>query len=399
MYNTKFILENGDEIYPGYLDKEQRGKLRASYKNTREYMRCGCKPAAALFYRISEDCKIYPEHNNYVHDRQCCRYKDKSGNRQTAYEVHEEDGEVTAYLSFDPKSFSMTAASGIEKEQDNDVPEEADETDLEEITVEGEKNDSEELADEKKEPKLTLKDLIRSINADSFTEKILNNRMVKSKEDFSKFVYYRMKKVRINKMRRALGDLTLEKDGVKFYYLPLSEIKREVVNGIEKCYVKTVAPDGKIFSNFIFPKTLDKAVKEYRKMYGCEPDQNTMIAGFQYLKKSKGTKGYRVLGRVHLFQVSNIGIYCRSRTEKYCFDQLQQITIQDPDIRFWIPPEDEDTGAIIEIKGVQKKILLLFRKRKNERVVFDSSIYVPYVAEEGTTLSNEKIRSLMNNAI
>lgn len=67
MYNTKFILKNGQFLYPGYFSKENRAKLRERYKNEREYMKCGCRPEAELFYRISEDGKIYPEHNNYEH--------------------------------------------------------------------------------------------------------------------------------------------------------------------------------------------------------------------------------------------------------------------------------------------------------------------------------------------
>lgn len=398
MYNTKFILLDGKEIYPGYLDKEQRSKLKESYGNKREYMRCGCKPDANLFYRISEDCKIYPEHNNFVHSKSCCRYKNESGDaeRQTAYVVNEEDGNVTAYLSFNPKSFSMVEAAGIEKDQDNDISDEDIDSDQEEVTVEGSKN--EDAPAEKKEPKLSLTTLVRSINVDSFTEKILNNRKITSKEDFSKFVYYRMKKVRISRMKKTLGDMSLEKDGVRFFYLPFVEATENTVNGITKCYIKTQAPDGKVYSNFIFPKTLEKALKEYMKTYGVEPDQDTMVAGFQYIKKnnkSRGSKGYRVLGRIHLFQACDIGIYCRSLIEKDCFNQLQKITATDSDIRFWIPPEDEEVGAIVEIKGITKKILLLFRKKKNERVVFDSSRYVPYVVEENTMLSSEKLHMIL----
>ena len=62
-------------------------------------MHCGCKSATTekLFYRISEDLKIYPEHKNYVHDIYCCRYKDEMGDvsRQTAYVINDDDGEVT----------------------------------------------------------------------------------------------------------------------------------------------------------------------------------------------------------------------------------------------------------------------------------------------------------------
>jgi len=356
-------------------------------------MRCGCKPTEDLFYRISEDCKIYPEHNNYIHDKACCRFKNESGNceRQTAYLIDEEDGEVTAFLTFDPKSFSMSEV--IEKDQDNDVPDEIEDESLEEITIEKEENQVK--TPEKKEPKLALNELIRSINVDSFTEKILNSKTINSKEAFSKFVYYRMKKVKISKMRKSLGDLSLEKDGVRFIYLPAIEIVENTVDGVTKSYIKTQGPDGKVYSNFIFPKTLDKALKEFTKNYGVEPDQNTMVAGFQYLKKSRGKTNYKVLGRVHLFQTSDIGIYSRNLVEKDVFDNLYAITEEESAIRFWIPADDESIGAIIDVKEYSKKILVLFRSKKEERISFDSSIYIPCVIEENMTITREIIYSLI----
>ena len=101
MYNTKFILESGQELYPGYLSTEQRQNIKNKYGNRKGYMRCGCKSTEPLFYRISEDCKIYPEHNNYHHDKSCCRYKNVTGlqERQTAYVINDETGDVTAYLN------------------------------------------------------------------------------------------------------------------------------------------------------------------------------------------------------------------------------------------------------------------------------------------------------------
>lgn len=68
MYNTKFLLENGVEIYPGYLSPERRKKLKERFADTKHFMRCGCRPDANLYYRISENLRIYPEHNNYKHD-------------------------------------------------------------------------------------------------------------------------------------------------------------------------------------------------------------------------------------------------------------------------------------------------------------------------------------------
>lgn len=396
MYNTKFILSGGQDIYPGYLDNDRRKELKDSYGTKREYMRCGCKPNDDLYYRISEDLKIYPEHNNYVHDNSCCRFKNTSGQieRQTAYLINEEDGEVTAFLTFDPKNFSMSEV--IQKDQDNDVPEESIDENVEELTIGKDENETQTA--EKKEPKLSLDDLIRSINVDAFTEKILNNKVIDSKDTFSKFVYHRMKKIKISKMKRTLGELSLEKDGVRFFYLPVSEICQGNENNMQQCYIKTFGPDSKIYSNFIFPKTLEKALKEYSKRYGIEPDENTMVAGFQYLKKGKGKSNYRILGRVHLFQVSDIGIYSRNNVEQEVFSSLYTITKENSEIRFWIPPDDLSIGAIIEVKEFTKKILVLFRSKKDERVSYDASLYTPLVVDENTTITKDIIYSIIQES-
>ena len=310
MYNSKFILENGKEIYPGYLDKEQRQALREQIGDKREVMRCGCKPNDKLFYRISEDLKIYPEHNNYKHDLYCSRYKTDTGvaERQTAYLINEEDGAVTAYVTFNPKNFDISSTEEVD--QDNPPPEDDMEEDSQdEAIIEKEENSIKK--EEKKEPKLSLPSLVRSINVDAFSEKVINNKKIDSKENFSKFVYYRMKKVKISKMKKPIGDLSLEKDGVRFIYVPFAGAIKKTERGLTKCYIQTKGSEEKIYNNLIFPETLEKAIKEFTKVYGIEPDDNTMIAGFQYYKKSRSKSMYRVLGRIHLFQISDLGIYCR----------------------------------------------------------------------------------------
>lgn len=392
MYNSKFICEDGQELYPGYLSKEQREKIKEKYQEKREYMKCGCKPESNLYYRISEDLKIYPEHKNYQHDLFCCRYRDEEGkaSRQTAYVIDEEDGAVTAYISFDPKTFNTNEV--VEREQNNQVPEEMDDA-IEEIIIEKDEETTKKA--ERKEPKLALAGLIRSINVDCFTEKILNNRKIESKEKFSTYVFYRMKKVNLSRTKKSIGELTLESDGVRFVYLPFVAAQKKTEKGITRCYLQTKGADGKVYNNFVFPEIMEKAIKEYKKAYGQEPDHNTMLGGFQYLKKAKNKNTYRVMGRVHLFQVSDIGLYCRTMQEVQTFNQLQELSNKNEDIRYWIPPEDESLGAIIEIQGKKKKILLMFRSSKSERVSYDTSLYVPYVVENGTVLSKEELYEVL----
>lgn len=107
--NTKFILKTGEFIYPAYLDKTHRLELKNKFGNGYGYMRCGCRPDENLFYRISEDGKIYPEHNNYQHNKSCIRYKTPDGKklRTSGYIIDDETGDVTAYLNFNPNTCSL----------------------------------------------------------------------------------------------------------------------------------------------------------------------------------------------------------------------------------------------------------------------------------------------------
>ncbi len=395
MYNTKYILSNGKEIYPGYLDKVKKQSIRERYKDERGFMRCGCRPEAELFYRISEDLRIYPEHNNYQHDMFCCRFKNKLGEteRHTAYVINDENGEVVAFTSFDPLTFSQDG--DVKKEQDNLVPEEGNDN-IEEITV-GKDEDKLKIS-EKKEPKLSVAGLIRSINVDSFTEKILNNQEIESKEKFSVYVYYRMKKVRLDRTKKNIGELSLEKNGCRFVYLPFVGFLLKKENGFERCYLQTRAPDGEVYNNYLFPDIMKKAVKEFIKTYGIEPNEYTMVAGFQYLKRNKGGRNYKVMGRVHLFQVSDLGIYCRSMIEVETFNCLQKISKNNKDIRYWIPPEDESIGAIIEIIGRKKKILILFRNKKDECITYDRTMYEPLVVDSNTVITETYLYELVDSA-
>lgn len=395
MYNTKFVLKNKREIYPGYLDLEKRKQIKEQFGNEREYMWCGCCNDTKLFYRLSKSFSIYPEHNNYVHEKSCSRYRTLDGKkeRQTAYMVSEEDGEVTAFLKFNPKKLDLKEAE--ETEQDNAVSEEPESEEENNLEIEGES--SKDKNGKKEEPKLTLPSLIRCINVDTFSARVLNGKSVLSREQFSKMVYFRMAKVTISGMHKKLGELTLEKDGVRFFYSPFAgcEIKKD--KGMNKCYIKTVSPNGDIFRNFTFLEIYEKEYKKFLKRYGCEPDEHTMIAGFQYYMKTRGGTKYKLFGRIHLFQVSDCGIYARSVLEKQTFDSILELMKEKESIRFWIPAEDEDIGGILEYGSVQKKRLLLFKTNKKQVISFNSDIYEPLLVEPEVPFEKEIYLSEVEN--
>ena len=160
--------------------------------------------------------------------------------------------------------------------------------------------------------------------------------------------------------------------------------------------------DGKIFNNFTFPEIAEKAVTKFRKQYGIEPDSNTVLAGFQYIRnsavprKNKSNNNiYRVLGRIHLFQISDVGVYCRSITELNTFNALHRIAKSNKAIKFWIPPEDESVGAIIEIDGYRKKILLLFRSKSSEKLSYNPDLYVPFVVDSSMPIIEKHLYTLV----
>lgn len=391
MYNTKFITVNGKDLYPGYLDREQRALIRNRYMGRKEYMWCACRPDAGLYYKISEDLKIYPEHNGYTHDRYCCRYKNLTGGEQQKppYYVGE-DGDVTVFTSFDPRRFSRKTDS-LEKNQQYTVAPDEESEESEDVLI-----DKDDPPKTVKEPQLGLDGLVRGINVDCFTEKVLNGKIIENRHNFSAYVYYRTKKVKLSRNKKTIGDLTLEKDGVRFMYVPFAGICQSRDQDFSKFYMQTISADGKIFKNFTFPEIAEKAIKKFRKQYGTEPDSNTFLAGFQYIKKNKSNNNtYRVLGRVHLFQVSDIGVYCRSITELNTFNALHRITKRNNAVRFWVPPEDESVGAIIEINGHRKKILLLFRSKSSEKLSYNPDLYVPFVVDSSVPIIEKELYALV----
>ena len=96
-----------------------------------------------------------------------------------------------------------------------------------------------------------------------------------------------------------------------------------------------------------------------------------------------------------MFQVSDIGVYCRSITELNTFNALHRITKMNNAVRFWIPPEDESVGAIIEIDGHRKKILLLFHSKSSEKLSYNPDLYVPCVVDSSVPITEKNLYALV----
>lgn len=77
------------------------------------------------------------------------------------------------------------------------------------------------------------------------------------------------------------------------------------------------------------------------------------------------------------------------------FNALHRITRSNHAIKFWIPPEDERVGAIIEVDGYCKKILLLFRSKNSETLSYNSDLYVPFVIDNSVSITEKKLYGLV----
>lgn len=196
-------------------------------------------------------------------------------------------------------------------------------------------------------------------------------------------------------MKKAIGELTLEADGVRFIYLNYADTYEETEHGYTKSYIDTIGTDGKIYRNLVHPDALRKAVKAYVKAYGIEPDKNTMIAGFQYAKKSRAGYTYRIIGRLHIFQVSNGGVYSRTLAELATYNRLERIAKANPDIWYVIPPEDSNVAAVISVEGMKKSMILAFRSKAEQIFAYDVEQYVLGVVDNPDMITAENIRDAL----
>ena len=237
-----------------------------------------------------------------------------------------------------------------------------------------------------------MPELIRSLNVDTFTDAVMHNIKPKSRDSFSKSVYKRMRHVRIAKMKKPIGELSLETDGVRFVYLKYADTYEQTEKGYTKCYIDTLDSDGKTYRNLVHPDALRKAVKAFVKAYGIEPDGNTMIAGFQYVKKGRSGYTYRIIGRLHIFQVSGNGIYSRTLAEQGIYNALEDIASKNKDIWYMIPPEDPNVAAIVYVEGQPKSLVLAVRSKADQVISYDTEQYVLGVADNPDLVTADSIR-------
>lgn len=415
MYNLKFTLSNGIEIFPAYLNAEWRRVLKKQIGNQSEVMWCSCRTDRKLYYRISENLHFYPEHNGYEHSPLCIRYHSEENKRRTAI-IRTDEETATIYLQFNPKNFTNTSVKASEDEEDDTLEEDINssaasiiETDTEEdlsSSLELDSGDPEENeilhldklkveSNEYKEPRFNLATFIRCINHDTFTERVINSKPILSCDYFTNALFGRLKNLYISGIRKSVRELSLLDDGVRFFYAPFvrCDIKKSDYNISYNIVVK--GNENKTYSLFTFGSIYEKALKRFHTQYGIEPNEKTMVAGFQYYPFSKRGTQYKVIGRLHLFQVSEHGLYCNSLFDQSCYNTIVSF-IKDHSnygLRFYIPTEEEELiNGVLEIKGCNRKgIIILPSTKTSKEFTIDKGLFEPMLLEPDTILTERDL--------
>lgn len=366
MLNMKMVLYDGREIYPVYLSEEERKKLKEHIGSNRECMWCACKEDEKLFYRLSEDLRFYPEHQGYEHSRNCTRFDLNNYRKRTGYILNEEKGTATAFLKFNPLTFTIPRQTEKEDNLEGSEPNKKSNTPEEPV------NESEVTKEKKaeKDPFLSLPGFVRHINLDTYNERVITGGKILSHEYFTSTLFSRMKHVYIYGLRKPLRSLTLKDDNVQFFYAPYKGSFSKEYGNRTSCYIKLANYEKKEFNHFIYERTLKKAEEEFVKMYGVEPDSyNVMAAGFQYNMMSRGKQStYRVIGRLHLFLISDHGLYCRSLPEQQAYNIiLNYIRLKGKGrISFIISNEEDNVAGVFEIKGSHTKGVIRLNPQEDD---------------------------------
>ena len=401
MLNEKFKLKDGRVIYPKYLTKEERLKLKEELGGERECMWCCCRTDQKLYYAISENLSFYPEHKGYNHTTACSRYYAKSNNRHSAYVT--DDSSISAvYLKFNPQNFSVpyNEVSDEEEEEEkieSNMPEPIPEPELvagdESLilpTAKKHKNEND------RELEYSLDKFVRCINFDTYTERVAQGKPILNAEYFSNNLYGRLKYIRIGGMSKCVRELTLENDGVRFFYASYKGCKKKEYNGRVSCNIQIEGKEKKVYGLFTFNKIYERALKKFHSQYGIEPDENTMVAGFQYYRKSKLNTFYKVVGRMHLFQVNKYGIYCRTNSEIAWYNTLIDFVNMSKGVALTLPPDETIISGVLEADDVEKKALLIFPTQKKVEVPeYNQQEFLTVILAEDDMLDYPKIHAIV----
>lgn len=368
------IIGDGGVVFPAYTSKEARQVLRDRLARGNVELYCSCSRDDKLFYKISADLRFVPCHQNYIHQDSCVR---AVGKRKSAFVHDDEAGVSVAYLRFNPANFSVP----VIKKGDSDemVPSEVS---VEEVVSETSKEEKkkEKKDKEDKEPFSPLAEFIRSINFDSYMSRLISTGKVYSYEYFLSSLYSRLQYIRISPMKKSIKELDYKVDGFKFFYAELDGYTADEYSKLRLKYF------GKTSGYFVFPTVLEKALNSFVKQYGVEPDfksDKLMAAGFMYEKVSKKGNLYLTPGRLHIFKVNDLGVYCDNQTSllvtNILYGYIQTHKLYNK-CRLYFDFDDYD--KICDLRMVGRSDYLSFTYIKRDAVCSDEKNIPCYAVEE-----------------
>lgn len=304
MLNRELKTIDGQTIYPEYVTQDERISLYQKYGEQTEYMYCCCRPDAKLFYRVSKDFRIYPEHQGYIHDPFCVFALRNEGKNHLGYDIDPEHGYINVNFKFKVNTFTppqkTNAGSSVGVPSDGPEP--------------------------GQNFKLSLSNFIHDLFADVFNERASQGKSPLSGDYFLMSVFSRLKQVYVNGIPKKLRECTLDDDGFQFFlfkYHGFSVKEAEKPNGeVRKTYyLNVISKDGNEYKWFTYDKLYERANNDFIKAYGVSladiDEGNVYVAGFRYkVRKYQSIETYNAVGRLTAFVVSDNGLHCRNYVEK-----------------------------------------------------------------------------------
>lgn len=371
MINRELIMYDGTVIIPQYLNTEDRVALRNRFGEKREFMWCGCRNDVKMYYRVSTDGRIYPEKHGYSHLPGCILSPDNDERNTRAF-VPSADGTASAYLGFDPATFTMPTDKDIDPPMSDGTEKEKDE-----------------------DRSLRLSAFIRQLTVDTFNARMAEGKSMLSKEYFSSSLFSRLKLITIDRLRKPIREYTLNDDGFSFFYTAVQRIEEKGEEGKKSCSLVIKDKDGKEFRWFIYEKTLQVAKKNFLRRYGVEPKDagdEIMMAGFRYQRRKKDDSGtYNVVGRLDFFLTSKNGIYARTKVEKANLDLIGDLLWKNKNLKFLLSDEgDSSLGYFLKTGSYEKYIIT---SPEDESINGNNIIRTQYLIEK---IKEDEIKNIFH---
>lgn len=374
---TRLILSTGEAIYPNFLSKEGRIQLENKMKSNNLTMQCACRLDLKLYYGISSDYRIYPLHKNYEHAQWCSRNNVDKRNSGCTYE---DDGTATIFLKFNPLNFSFPKS---DKDKEETVKEDC-------VSDEDEKEENkqqETLLTQGKEhlPDYSLRTMVKTINHDTYAYRMMSGKFAYlSEEYFLNAIIGRLKNIYIHGINKSLRELNVHTDNTAFFYSKVADIKENslLLYGSKKPY-----------SRFALSSVLKKAVDDFTKRYGIDPQQymlerSLMAAGFLYKRRNKFGKEYICAGRLCLFAITKNGLYADTLLERDVVEGLM-VYAKHLSGQFLYPDmEDAAVSGILRFPKLNKEgYLYLYNKPRDAQI--------PYLSCNGVVPSKEEVKEFI----